>query len=400
MGEKNMLFNEKSECSGCYACYNLCPTKSILMLKDAEGFCYPNIDLKRCSRCGLCERVCKNISTKSENTIKKALACTNCNDTIRMESSSGGIFTVIAEHIINQGGTVCGAAFIENRYVKHICVRTKEELSLLRGSKYLQSEIGDVFQEIKVLLEHNKLVLFTGTPCQIKGLLVYLKKPYINLICQDIICHGAPSPKVWEAYIGSMEHILKKKVDQYNSVSFRNKEKGWKNYQLVIPFLDYKYTKIYKNDLFMQAFLMNLSLRPSCYHCKTKSLNRDSDITLADFWGIEKFHPECFDDKGTSLVFINTNKGEKLLEEVMHDIKAKEVTVENAVKHNVSAYEPVSIPEKREYFFKNLDKMTYDRLINKIVKGPLWKRIYHKGIRLLVKKQHFKKDKMIELETK
>lgn len=352
---------DKSKCSGCYSCVNVCPKKCITMISDQEGFWYPKIDKEKCIDCGLCEKRCPISNDMKVNNNPKAYACYNLDEEIRKESSSGGIFTLLASNIIDRGGIVYGAAFDHNYEVEHIKVTTKKELNKLRGSKYVQSKIGGVYEEIKELLNQEKIVYFSGTPCQIDGLLCFLDKKYDNLICQDIICHGVPSPMVWKGYVESKNKDYKSKPVRIN---FRQKNSGWDLYELSLQYKDSSYNCCHRDDLFMRAFLSNLILRPSCYNCSSKSLHRNSDITLADFWGIDNIDKSMNDNKGLSLIFINSNKGKKLFKEILNDIRYKEVEIDEAVKYNWSAYLSVKEPKKRKDFFRNYGKMDFEKNVN------------------------------------
>lgn len=375
----------KSKCSGCHACVNVCPKQCISMKHDDEGFLYPNVDKTKCIECKLCEKVCNSIKPLVSNNHPESYACYNSNENIRMSSSSGGMFTLFAERIIEQGGVVFGAAFDDDLAVKHVCIDNREDLYKLRGSKYLQSIIGDTYKQAKEILQTGRKVLFTGTPCQIDGLLQLLGKSYDNLYTQDIICHGVPSPKVWEAYLGYQEALHKDKVDKTNRPSFRTKNLGWLNYSVQIHFENNKeYNVPHGDDLFIKTFLSNLSLRPSCYNCKSKGLRRNSDITLADFWGVNILIPDMFDDKGTSLIFINTEKGNFLFEQIKKFSIYKKVDIKTAVKYNPSAYSASSYPSQRKRFMKNVSICDFKTLQHTCGgKRSFVEKIYNKFKRIL-----------------
>lgn len=302
---------KKQNCSGCYACKNICPKQCIDMREDNEGFWYPQVDKDKCINCGLCEKICPIINNKERVNEIKAYACINKDEKIRAKSSSGGIYTLLAECIINNGGVVFGARFDEELNLVHSYTDNIQGLEQFRGSKYLQSRIGQSYKKAKEFLEKDIKVLFSGTPCQISGLLSYLSKEYENLICIDIICHGVPSPKVFKLYRDELE---KKYGSTTQRIDFRCKDYGWKLFCVLLSFNNNtQYMKDLNNDVYMNGFLQNLYLRPSCYECKSKTLNRLSDITIADFWGIQNIASELDDDKGTSLVLVNSNKGKKYL---------------------------------------------------------------------------------------
>ncbi len=351
----------KKDCMGCHACANICPKNCISMEVDEEGFLYPTVDCSLCIKCHKCVDVCPIINkTKVENN-PIAYSCINNDETIRLDSSSGGIFTLIAGKVIDQGGVVFGARFNERFELEHNFVETKEGLNQLRGSKYLQSKIGDSYKQAKFFLDSGRIVLFTGTPCQIAGLKSYLSISYINLCTIDIICHGVPSPDVWCRYVKFRET---KAGTQVQRIAFRQKDEGWKQYSVSFLFKnDTEYRQNLFKDLYMRAFLKDVCLRPSCYDCRFKSLSRESDITLADFWGIQNILPQMDDDKGTSLVFINSEIGQTLFEEIKDGMLYQEVDINEAVKYNSAAIKSSRPNKNREKFFKDLSSLSFDRLV-------------------------------------
>ena len=354
----------KENCSGCHACANACPVNCINMTCDKEGFLYPVIDKDKCIGCNKCELVCHSINPLQNDNIPSAYACMNIDEVTRMHSSSGGIFTLLAECIIEQGGVVFGAAFDADYNVHHIAATDLEQLSQIRGSKYVQSKIGDTYIQAKNFLEQDIPVLFSGTPCQIDGLLKYLcGKHYEKLYTQDIVCHGAPSPKVWEEYL---KHVKNISGNNIKYIYFRNKNNGWKNFGVKIEFENNKSDiKDFKKDYFMKGFLSNLYLRPSCYNCHSKSLNRNSDITLADFWGIDNILPDMNDDKGTSMLLVNTKKGKTLFDNISEKIKFQSVDCSDAVKYNSSALKSVDKPKSRNKVIKQINSKNFEKIIKK-----------------------------------
>lgn len=359
----------KSNCSGCHACANVCPTKCITMQPDKEGFCYPKIDKKKCVHCDKCKDVCQVINPIRSKSIPKVYAAYNNDENIRYLSSSGGVFTVIAQEIIDKGGLVFGAAFDSDLSVHHIWIEKKEDIKKLRKSKYVQSTIGTAYTEVKKRLDDGKYVLFTGTPCQIDGLIHYLGKEYPKLYTQDIICHGVPSPIVWKKYLDYQCGVHCTELDLTEKPDFRSKDKGWTLFSLKLYFSDGEtYSKMFGEDLYMRAFLNNICLRPSCYDCKSKSLNRNSDITLADFWGIENIDETMFDNKGTSLIFVNTDKGKELLLGVQDKMTITEENVEDAIKYNSAAYRSVELNRARKKFMKLIRKKTFDKAFSVVLK--------------------------------
>ena len=374
----------KEDCCGCYACYNICPKQCITMKTDNEGFWYPNIDNNKCINCNLCEKVCPIINPVKRNDSKKiAYAGMNKDEQIRIKSSSGGIFSILAEYIIKNSGVVYGAGFDEDFNIKHKRILYSTDLDLLRGSKYVQSSIGDIYKQVKDDLESNKLVLFTGTPCQVEGLRSYLKKEYVNLMTMDFICHGVPSPLVWKKYL---EEMKKSKQENIKNIYFRNKDIGWKNFSLKIVFDEKIYSNTLNNDLFMKGFLRDVYLRPSCYNCKFKKINRIGDITVADFWGIENILPKMDDDKGISLIVIHSEKGKQLFDKLSEKMILNEVNLNEAIKYNPSMISSVKYNEKRNEFFLDLNSgENLKNLIRKYTKISLGKRVKNK-IKSIIKK--------------
>lgn len=365
----------KKDCCGCSACANICPKNCIEMLSDNEGFLYPKVDMEKCVDCGLCERVCPIINKPliAENE-QIAFAVINKDENIRLNSSSGGVFTLLASEIIKKNGVVFGVALSEDsKSVSHISVQTLEELELLRGSKYVQSKIGNTYSQVKAFLEKGEKVLFSGTPCQISGLYAFLNKEYENLFTCDLICHGVPSPLVWGKYVDLQE---KKAASKTRRTFFRHKKYGWKMYSIQFIFENCtEYIQIINDDLYMRGFLANLYLRPSCYDCKFKGTKRPSDITLADFWGVENVCPEMYDNKGTSLLILNSEKGKKLFSLISDSTVNKQVDLNTAISFNSAAIKSVSMPKKREDFFADLNNIPTKRLFGKYCKPTLKQKI-------------------------
>lgn len=340
---------EKNKCTGCMACKNVCPVNAIKIERDSNGFQYPKINQAKCVHCNLCKRVCPvNTPLKEQDHITKAYACKNKDTNIRMQSSSGGLFTLVAEYILNQNGVVFGAKFNKKFEVVHDYILKKEELFIFRGSKYLQSKIGDNYKKAKQFLEEGRKVLFTGTPCQVEGLLTYLGKDYDNLYTQDIICHGVPSPKVWKKYLE-----YKEKNKKLKGINFRKKDiLGWNNYQVSYKYDSSEENVHHEEDIYMKLFLKNFILRESCYSCNFKKVNRKSDITLADFWGINEVIPEFNDEKGVSALIIHSKKGKEIFDSIKDSIVFREVSVEDIKKYNPCVCKSAYYNNNRNQFFK------------------------------------------------
>ena len=290
---------------------------------------------------------------------------------------------MVAEQIVEDDGVIFGVGFDDKLNVIHHYVENKAELCRLRGSKYVQSRIGDSFKQAKDLLEQGRKVLFTGTPCQISGLKSYLVKDYDNLFCMDNICHGVPSPKVWKSYVSFREDEA---CSQTRIVSFRRKDEGWKRYTVLFIFKNNTvYRETIEKDLFMRAFLKNVCLRPSCYACKFKTLHRESDITLADFWGIQRLLPEMDDDKGTSLIFVNSSKGQIMYEKIKNQILSREVDIQSAVLFNSAAIKSVGYNPNRDSFFEELDRLEFNKLVEKYCTDTMLVRMKRKIYKTLKK---------------
>lgn len=386
------LLKEKKDCSGCSACFNICPKNAIEMKEDEKGFKYPVIDQTKCINCGLCRNSCPVLKDLKQNNEIEAYACYNRNIEERLKSSSGGIFILIARKIIERKGVVFGACLDEEFKVKHSYAETIEELNKFMGSKYVQSTIGGMYKKAKEFLDNGRYVLFTGTPCQIEGLKSYLNKEYYKLYTQDIICHGVPSPLVWEKYKNYRENKDKKKPI---NISFRNKENGWYKFNMKFSYLTNHYKKSQSKDLFMKAFLKNTILRDSCYDCHFKKKNRNSDITLADYWGIQNVHKNLFDNKGTSLLIINSDKGKKIFEIIKEELIYEKTELDVAIKYNPSMIKSVNADPNREKFFKNINNMEFDKLVDKYTikfkKISIIKRILRKGKSIVNKIFNLKK---------
>lgn len=372
-----------TDCCGCGACMQVCPVQCINFMIDAEGFEYPLVAKEACIACGLCEKVCPVINPRTAIPPIKTLAAKNINEDIREASSSGGAFTILAEKIIDQGGVVFGAVFDSEWAAVHCFTETKEGLAAIRGSKYLQSRMGDNYKIAEKFLKEGRKVLFSGTSCQIAGLKNFLRKDYPNLYAVDIICHGVPSPKVWKAYLAetiqrlTAEHCSPITI---SDISFRNKITGWKYYSVVIKGTTLANSeelillaeKVDKNS-FMKGFLRDMYCRPSCHQCPSKNFTAGADISIADYWGIRRFYKEFDDDRGVSLVFINTDKGGELFD--LSQTQYIETEYAQAIAGN-KGIEVSSKPAiNRRKFFSLLGKLPIEQAIKKSLKKDFAYRI-------------------------
>ena len=338
------------------------------MVPNTEGFLYPVVDEKLCIGCHLCQRTCPIHTPKEIHPqVESAFAAHTEDDHILNESSSGGVFSLLGQAVLDQGGLVFGAAFDGPRRVRHVSACNEEEFSLLRGSKYVQSETGDSYQEVKRALLLNRLVLFSGTPCQIAGLQAFLGKDYENLFCIDTICHSVPSPKAWNTFLDEVEQTAGSPVTLAN---FREKKTGWERYSLYLRFengSEQRYTG--PDNFYVQSFVRGLDTRPSCYSCPAVGKNHASDITLGDFWGIQSVAPACYCQQGTSLVILHTEKGRQLLEQCRSRMVLTEVDFSAAIAQN-PAYSVSAKPHPdREQVMAQLDTVPFHELVRPYL-GP------------------------------
>lgn len=298
----------------------------------------------------------------------KVYACYNTDKDVRLSSSSGAVFSSLAENVLEQQGVVYGVAMSEDCYsAEFICATSKEHLTKLRGSKYLQAKVGNTYKLVKEDLMAGKLVLFSGTGCQVNGLKSFLGKEYENLICVDVICHGAPSPALWQKYATYQEQ---KNGGKLKVINFRCKDEGWTDFgmkEICKSIPDDETKKLYVSkdrDAYMQMFLRDYCLRPSCYECTAKKVKM-SDLTIADFWGINDVAPEMNDGMGTSLVLIRTEKGKDVFEKIDGYMKLKEVSYEEGVRGNPAEYKSCARPMQRNTFFDDMQSMSYEELEKK-----------------------------------
>lgn len=357
----------KYDCCGCQACINICPVKCISIISDNEGFLYPEFDENRCINCNKCEKACPILNKQEKRKPLKTLAAKNFDDITRNNSSSGGIFNLLANKTIENNGIVFGAKFDLNWNVIHGYCETINKIQEFQGSKYVQSNIKDSYTNVKNALKLGKKVLFSGTPCQIAGLKTFLNKDYTNLITVEVICHGVASPLIWQTYLNSI-----KKDKEICNVNFRDKTYGWRNFSLQIlskvdqdNFTTPLLQENVQENLFMQGFLKNIYLRPSCYKCQFKSGKSGADITLGDFWHIWKFNSAFYDNKGISAVIIYTNSGLKFIENIK--MKSIEVPYKKILYGNPALEHSPIEPKERKLFW---DRWRSENLlaINTIIK--------------------------------
>lgn len=350
---KHINITSKEDCCGCTACANKCPKNAITMKEDEEGFKYPSIDKKKCINCGICKKICPILNRLQLNGFEqKAYIFQNKNEEVRKDSTSGGFYSSIGEYVINNGGIVYGASYNDNFIIEHSKATTLEELKKFRKSKYVQSDLKNIFSDIKLELDNNRIVLFSGTPCQVSGLKSFLNKEYEKLITVDIMCHSVPSPLFFEIY---KKYILKKmKAKTIKSINFRDKSKyGYKYSMMTIETDNGVYSEGIDTDPYLRAFFGDYSVRPSCYNCKFKTQKRVSDITIWDCFNINEIDKSYDDDKGTTRILVQSKKGDSILKKI-ENTKIKEIELNDAVKNVKEMTNSVRYESKREGFFKDI----------------------------------------------
>ncbi len=359
--QENKMFvqKKKENCSGCGVCKLVCPHNAITMVKDEEGFLYPKVNPEKCTNCDLCRRVCHFMKKqqKEKNNDPKIFAVKNNDQEIRKKSSSGGVFSLLAEEMIKQGGSVYGALLDEDNHIIHSEITDMKDLHKLYGSKYVQSDLRNVYSEIKEQLSKGKKLLFSGTPCQLAGLKEYLgKKNNNNLILVDVICHGVSSPLIWESFVKILEQKNKSKLKNFY---FRTKDFGWLE-SVKRCKAEFSDKKIVRDDFvnsFNNLFLDNFILRPSCHNCPYATIDREGDITLGDFYRVFEEIPSFYDDKGISTVVINTKKGEDLFNKIKRDVIYHQINKDQARQINLE--KPTSRNKKRKKFWKDYHTKGY-----------------------------------------
>lgn len=402
---------DKHKCCGCEACVQACPKQCISFIQDSEGFLYPKVEIKKCVECGICEKVCPVINTRTQILPIQVWAAQNMDEEIRRQSSSGGIATMFAEKIIEEDGVVFGVIMNDKHEAVHTYADTKQQLTAFMGSKYTQSRTGNCFKHVMDFLKSGRKVLFIGTPCQIAGLKHFLRKDYENLYTIDFICHGVPSPGIFKWYL--QEEIMKFTADRKgskNSVSFspihsipkgdvqlpeglkvldihfRDKREGWKkfsfNLRLAEASADGKQNtvsisaNVIKN-IFLKGFCADLYLRPSCHQCPARNYQSGSDITIADFWGQENMFPEFDNDTGVSCVIIKTIKGQGLFN-ALNKIRKCERTISDVVRYNPSLIISNKESYRRRKFWRLVGKYSFEETVDKSINLSCPERIVSK----------------------
>ena len=381
-------------CCGCEACSQACPKACIEMRVDDEGFFYPVIDYAICVDCGLCEKVCPVINKREALLVREAYAIKNPSKFIQQQSSSGGFFSLVSEYVLQNKGVVFGARFDKDWGVRMDYVEERNDLSKFRGSKYVQCRNEETFAKAREFLKNGKLVLYTGTPCQIAALKNFLGRDYTNLITIDFICHGVPSPGVWQKYLSEQKNKLSlqsianekdtflssslKERLEITGINFREKAGfGWEKFGFIIRGMSVSkmdqnqilFSEMHSHNPFMKGFLSNITIRPSCSLCPAKGGRSQSDISMADFWGIKEIDRRFYDPNGVSLVFVHTEKGDSIMKKLV--CEKKSVTPDDIVFTNISYMHSSPLHPKRIAFFSRWKSESVVKLLEEFAKPSL-----------------------------
>ena len=387
-------------CYSCHSCEQICPKQCISMQETQEGFLYPHINSQICIDCGACLSHCPahkypNSEVEDGKFKQEYFAIKLKNKTEILKSSSGGAFSGFAKMILEKGGIVFGAAFTEDFSVAHIKIDTIEELDKLKGSKYVESNTGNTYSEVKELLNSGKIVLYSGSPCQIAGLRKFLGKYYDNLFTLDLICHGTPSRKLFKKYIEWLGEKFKGRIIYYN---FRDKKSGgWSCGGKTKTKTKTKTINGY-NDPYYSSFLKSYTYKMSCYNCQYANIEkRSGDITIGDFWGVPYFYPHFYSEKGVSEIIINSQKGKELFETSANNFEILPITLEQAKYQNSNLTKPTKMPERRKTIYDQMDKIPLNDYMKSLLPGKKdlfigWvKSIVPQSLKVWVKSKTFRK---------
>lgn len=391
----NYLKYKKSEdCYGCRACEQICPFNAIYMTTNEEGFLYPEIDYSKCKNCNLCKKVCPHDSMFLEK--KQPLKCYagKYNNEYSLEkSSSGGIFSALADYFLENNGYVVGCIFDNNFSAIHVVTNEKHVVEKMRGSKYVQSDTKNTYLEVKHLLETKKYVLFVGTPCQVDGLKNFLSHDYETLLTVDLFCHGVPSPKLFSYFLNA----FKNKKGNITSISFRDKERyGWCSKGSIKYQNKTKSISPYNNTYYNLYYIKNNINRKCCYECKYASTSRIGDISIGDFWGIDMAIPNFDYKKGVSAILLNSEKGINYFKIIQNRMTIMETNLDSITKYNKNLISPSKMPDSRNYIYKNIYEQGYEKTVKKECNlkyiSPFIRKITPKFLKKSIKKLIKKKE--------
>lgn len=387
-------FNFNENCYGCKNCENICPKKAIKITENEEGFLLPKIDKEKCVNCGLCDQKCPYTNFKEYTKLEKNIwySCYLKDINERIKSTSGGIFPVLAKYFLENSGLVCGCIWDEDMKPIHILTSKKEQVEKMRGSKYLQSDLKEVAKQIKEQV-NDKIILFTGTPCQIAAIKLYVGE-HKNLYTCGLICEGAGPYKVWKKYVNVLEKKYKSKMI---NASFRNKEIGWDSPVARYDFDNGKNKKTlsYSFDKYVKGFLQGLYYRNSCNNCQYKGDGHNSDIIIGDLWGASHKLLKDTQYKGVSAIILNSDKGKKLFDIVKEDFAFEPIDSNKVINHNKFLMKPINKNKNRNQFFNQIDKISIIKNIEKNTYGNNFKRLMKE---LLYKVKIFKLVKRLKGE--
>lgn len=380
----------KEDCCGCSACAAACPVHCIVLEEDDEGFRYAKADPARCTECGLYERVCPMLNRQpGRREEARVYAVRNRDEAVRGTSSSGGLFSLLAGETLAAGGTVFGARFDERFDVVHDGAETAGEALRFRGSKYVQSDTGGCYPRVREALRQGRPVLFSGTGCQIAGLKGFLGRDYPSLTCAEVACHGVPSPAVWHRFLAEQRAEAEKTAGapaRLERFSFRDKSGGWKRYRVTAhyrgPQGETTLSEPFYRNAFMRGFLRNLFIRPCCHACPVKNFASGADLMLADYWGVDRYHPDMDDDRGTSLAVTLTSRGEEALHAVENRTVAIPSTLGCALAMNRAIVRSEPRPAARELFFERLRHESVTAAVARLTRTPLLKRLRRRAGKL------------------
>ncbi len=358
-----MISIEEKDCCGCGACVASCNKRAIALKENEEGFLYPFTNNDLCIKCGICEKVCPALNTFAPVlTESVSFACKSKDKNTQLSSASGGVFPLLAKTVINNNGYVFGAGFNDKWHVEHFCISNEVDLLKLCKSKYVQSYAVDSYKNVRDILNQGFLVLYSGTPCQCSALRNFLRKDYENLYIVDIVCHGVPSPKVWDKYLEELSSQYGCKTNDIIEIQFKYKDSKkffWKHPGFLVKWKDgTQYLDFSNNTPYENSFLTGMNVRSSCYNCKVKNLSSKSDITIGDFWGCEYVQPDFFDNDGISIVFVNTLKGKKLLDKIKSQLDCRQISLNDALKYNKRISQSVNPHHNRTLFFNKIKSLS------------------------------------------